>query len=129
MKSKLLYVELKSGYAGNGPAWIGIATFSKSGRTVYFNGLSLKKSGGQSIADNHYELQTGDEYWVSGIKKNNHDRHWTGGGSITIDHLAIGQYLNEIGSTELPNNMHPAKLVSSEISPEHHALENQPLRD
>jgi hypothetical protein len=122
-------VELKSGHSDNGPAWIGIATFSKSGRTVYFNGLSLKKSGGQGIAGNHYELQTGDEYWVSGIKKNNQDRHPCGDGPITIDRLAIDQYLNEAGSSQLPKNMNPGKLLSSEINPEHHVLENKPLRD
>ncbi|MBL4617489.1 MAG: hypothetical protein JKY46_07305 [Robiginitomaculum sp.] len=129
MKSRLVYVELKSGHSDNGPAWIGIAVFSKSRRTVYFNGLSLKKSGGQCIAGNHYELQTGDEYWVSGIKKNNQDRHLCGGGPIIIDDLAIGQYLNETGSSQLPKNMSPGTLISSEINPKHHALENKPLYD
>ena len=43
----LRYVELKSGYADNGPAWIGYVTPSKSGRTLYFNGRALRKFKGQ----------------------------------------------------------------------------------
>ena len=42
MKPKLRYIELKSGFGDNGSAWIGMAEFSKSGRTVYFNGKALK---------------------------------------------------------------------------------------
>jgi hypothetical protein len=45
MKQKLFYVELKTAYSDNGPAWIGKAFFSKSGQTIYFNGLVLKGAG------------------------------------------------------------------------------------
>jgi len=33
----ILYIELKTGYSDNGPAWIGRVRYSKSGRTIYFN--------------------------------------------------------------------------------------------
>jgi hypothetical protein len=36
------YVELKSGYHDDGPAWIARVLVSKPGRTVYFNGKALK---------------------------------------------------------------------------------------
>lgn len=36
MKSEIVYVELKTGYNDNGPSWIGKATYSKTGRTIYF---------------------------------------------------------------------------------------------
>ncbi|MFL9838337.1 hypothetical protein ABS768_12550 [Flavobacterium sp. ST-75] len=42
MKPQIKYIELKSGYSDNGPAWIGLVTFSKTGRTVYFNGKAFK---------------------------------------------------------------------------------------
>lgn len=32
MKSEIKYIELKTGYADNGPAWIGKVEFSKSAR-------------------------------------------------------------------------------------------------
>ncbi|MEP0265605.1 mannose-1-phosphate guanylyltransferase [Dokdonia sp.] len=96
MKPALKYIELKSGYSDNGPAWIGIAEFSKSGRTVYFNGKALKSSAAQGIAGNYYDLENGDEYWVSGVKKNGTDRHWAGGGKIMIDRNVVDLYLSQV---------------------------------
>jgi hypothetical protein len=66
MKTEILYVELKQGHSG--PAWIGYGQFSKSGQTVYFDGKVLKK--GQGIISNHFDIENGDEYWISGVKKN-----------------------------------------------------------
>ncbi len=36
--SRIMYVELKSGYGDNGPAWIGRVTFSNTRRTLYYRG-------------------------------------------------------------------------------------------
>jgi len=86
MKSKLMYVELKTGYNDNGPAWIGNAFFSKTGKTIYFNGKVFLK-GERHSSGNHLEYITGDSYWISGIKKDGNDRHWAGNGKINIDKL------------------------------------------
>jgi hypothetical protein len=94
MRPELKYIELKSGFVDNGPAWIGMAEFSKSGRTVYFNGKALKNSNAQGIAGNYYDIENGDEYWISGIKKNGTDRHWAGGGKIMIDRNVVEEYLS-----------------------------------
>jgi hypothetical protein len=37
----LKYIERKSGYRHNGPAWIRRVRSSRSGRTIYFNGRAL----------------------------------------------------------------------------------------
>jgi len=42
MKSKIIYIELKTGYSDNGPAWIVPGVYSKSGQAIYFNGKLLK---------------------------------------------------------------------------------------
>jgi hypothetical protein len=39
----LRYIELKTGYNDNGPAWIGRIRLSKSSQTVYFNGKAFKR--------------------------------------------------------------------------------------
>lgn len=104
MKPELKYIELKSGFGDNGPAWIGIAEFSKSGRTLYFNGKALKNSNAQGIAGNFYDIENGDEYWVSGIKKNGTDRHWAGGGKIMIDRNVVDQYLSLVDFNILDKN-------------------------
>jgi hypothetical protein len=98
MKSRLFYIELKTGFNDNGPAWIGKAFFSKSGQTIYFNGLVLKGSG----KGNCQEIESGDIYWASGIKKNGNDRHWAGSGKISIDRDVVEEYLQIVGLTELP---------------------------
>jgi hypothetical protein len=79
VKSRIMYVELKSGHRDDGPAWIGRVTFSKTGRTVYYRGKSLRRASGPSVA-NHIDMETGEEYWVSGVKRNREDRHWAGHG-------------------------------------------------
>lgn len=91
--SLLRYIELKSGHADRGPAWIGRVALSRSKTTVYFNGRALKKSRGQGIAGNYTDLETGDEYWVSGVKRNGADRHWAGGGRILVEDSTVAEYL------------------------------------
>ncbi len=93
MLQKLLYVELKSGHHDAGPAWIGVAKLSRSGRTIYFNGKALKRSVGGGVQGNHHCVETGDEYWVSGPKKCGGDRHRAGGGPIEIERRALDDYV------------------------------------
>ena len=33
MKSAIKYIELKTGFSDDGPAWIGLVSFSKTGKT------------------------------------------------------------------------------------------------
>src|SRR5262245_46874489 len=97
----LKYVELKTGFADNGPAWIARVKLSKSGRTVYFNGHALKRAGGGLPGGNHYDLATGQTYWVSGVKKSGADRHWAGSGTIAIETSAVPEYLRITGQPVL----------------------------
>src|ERR1017187_4692968 len=43
MKGQLTYIELKTGYSDDGPAWVGLVEFSKTGQTLYFDNKALKK--------------------------------------------------------------------------------------
>lgn len=103
MKPQLVYVELKTGYNDNGPAWIGIASFSKTGRMIYFNGKAFQK--GSNVKGNHFDVVTGDEYWISGIKKDGSNRHWAGSGKIQIDKAVVDQYLALTNQTTLTKSM------------------------
>lgn len=100
-RNDIIYGELKSGYADNGPAWIGRASYSDSGRTIYFNGHAFQSAKGKGIGANYIDIETGDEYWISGVKKNQQDRHWAGGGVVQIDQEVVDDYLALIGMTEL----------------------------
>ena len=127
MKSELKYVELKTGYGDNGPAWIGMAEFSKSGRTVYFNGKALKNSNAQGIAGNYYDIENGDEYWISGVKKNGADRHWAGGGKIMIDRNVIDLYLSLVDFNVLDKNRFEIVEILTTDKQRFTELENQKL--
>ncbi len=111
MKSELKYIELKSGYASNGPAWIGKVEFSKSGKTVYFNGHALKGNGHGVCSD----IQTRDIYWISGIKKNGKDRYWSGNGKIMIDKKVVEEYLKLVDFDILdPNKYELVDIVATD---------------
>lgn len=107
-----MYIELKSGYRDDGPAWIGNVSFSKTGQTIYFNESAFKKK--QGINSNYREILTGDEYWISGVKKDGTDRHWTGGGKIFLDKDVVDEYLNFIGFSVLPKKKFELILISKE---------------
>ena len=93
----LKYIELKSGYSDDGPAWIGKVMTSRTENTVYFNNKAFRKSHG--VSGNYYDLETGEEYWISNVKKDGTDRHWAGHGKIIIDTKIIAEYLVLIGKT------------------------------
>jgi hypothetical protein len=102
LKNELKYIELKSGFSGNGNAWIGLVSFSKSGKTVYFNGKAFQSLTGMGISGNYFDVESGDEYWISGVKKDMSDRHKFGGGKIYVEKRILREYLKTIGKTELP---------------------------
>jgi len=90
---RIMYVELKSAN-DSGPAWIGHVRTSKTGRTVYYRGRTLRRHKG--VAGNHVDVGSGEEFWVSGIKKDGTDRHWAGSGPVEIDPDAFDEYLEMV---------------------------------
>ena len=91
--SLLRYIEIKSGYGDRGPAWIGRVVLSRTKTTVYFNGRAFRKSYGQGISANYFDVETGEEVWISGIKKNGRDRRGAGGGRVLVEAAALAEYL------------------------------------
>ncbi len=118
------YIELKSGYSDNGPAWIGKVKLSKSGLMIYFNDKGFKKCRGSSA--NYYDVETGEEYWISGIKKDEANRHWAGSGRIVIAKNVVDEYLLMVGKTKLNKQVFDVADIP-EIYPIEriNALENQ----
>jgi len=88
-----MYVENKEGLLDGANGRIGWVTFSKTGQTVYYRGRSLKKATGGGIRGNFFDTETGEEYWVSGVKKRGSNAHWAESNvSVEIDADALEEY-------------------------------------
>ena len=110
----LKYIELKSGFNDNGPAWIARVVTSKSGRTLYFNGKALKRAVRGTASGNYIDAETGDEYWVSGVKRRGTNRHWAGSGKIMVEAAAVQELLALLREPTLDSHRF---AVATEIKP------------
>lgn len=124
-----MYIELKSGFSDNGPAWIGKVEFSKTGQTIYFDNKALKRIKNGGINSNYYNIETGEDYWVSGIKQNGQDRHWAGGGKVMIDKNSIPEYLDLLNLVELNAEKFVVVEFSNTDKERFRNIENTPLTD
>lgn len=91
MKTRIMYIENKSGGIA-GPARIGRVSFSKSERSVYYGGRMLQKFKG--FKANYFDYESGDEYWISGCKKDGSDRLYSG--TVEIDDDVREEYWTTI---------------------------------
>lgn len=89
---RVMYVELKSGFSDDGPAWIGYVDRSKTGRTLLFHGRRLQRIKDGGSAGNHVDMDTGEEFWVSSVKRDRHERQRAAGGDVEIDADAAEEY-------------------------------------
>lgn len=112
-----MYIENKADLHGRGDAWIGKVEFSKTRQTVYFNNQAFKKMETGGSSGNYYDLETGNEFWISGVKKNGQDRHWSGGGKVNIDEQVIEEYLSIVNLKELDkSNFEIVNIQKTNIS-------------
>jgi hypothetical protein len=85
---RIMYIENK-GDSLSGPASIGWVTLSKSKRSYFYKGKTLKKVG-DGYKYNCVDEETGDKYWVSGPKVRGGDTLY--GGVVSIDEDAREEY-------------------------------------
>lgn len=103
MKPRIMYIENKSdGLIG--PAIIGRVTFSKSGKSIYYKEMEFRSLKGHGFKANYFEVASGDEYWISGPKKNGEDRLYGERIQIEIDEDVREEYWTEI--RQKPENKH-----------------------
>jgi len=109
MKPRVMFIELKThggGHDDNGPAWISRVMFSKTGKMIYWRDKKLKRATIRGGCGNHVDVDSGDEYWVSGPKKNGQDRYPWAGEKIRIDPDVREEYWTEI--RKLPERVNEA---------------------
>jgi hypothetical protein len=92
---KLMYIEDKS--AGlEGPGRIGWVEITRTGRSYKYKGKLYKRCAGYKY--NCIEEETGNEFWISGPKKNGQDRLY--GGIVKIDADANEEYWIKVRGKE-----------------------------
>lgn len=82
MQPAIMYIENKAGGV-DGPRRIGLITFSKTGKTLHYRGREFRSLAGRGFKANYYDVETGEEYWISGPKKRGGDKLY--GGKFAID--------------------------------------------
>lgn len=71
-KTRIMYIEYKGGDIV-GPARIGRVTYSKTGRTIYYQGRTFASLNGDGFKSNYFDAESREEYWISGCKKDGSD--------------------------------------------------------
>lgn len=88
---RIMYIECKAGSL-TGSARIGRVTFSKSGRTLYYGGLTFQSLKGAGFKSNYYCVETGDDYWISGPKRRGGDRMYGSVLPVEVDEDVRAEY-------------------------------------
>ncbi len=71
-KSQIMYIEYKGdGITGDGR--IDRITFSKTGQTIYYRRQQFQSLKGRGYKANYFEVDTGEEYWISGPRRDGND--------------------------------------------------------
>jgi hypothetical protein len=108
MKSRIMYIECKAeGLTGD--ARIGRVTFSQTGKTIYYRGKMFARLKPCGFKANYYDVETGEEYWISGPKRDGSDRLYAGRGTtVTVDGDVREEYWTQI-------RRQPAKVAVTQV--------------
>jgi hypothetical protein len=94
-KTRIMYIECKAGNL-TGPARIGRVTYSKTGATIYYGGREFRSLKGAGFKANYYDVETGDEYWISGPHKDGSDALYATNVPTEIDEDVRQEYWTQI---------------------------------
>src|SRR5258705_5850027 len=100
---RIMYIECKAGGL-TGDARIGRVTFSQTGRTLYYQGQKFQSLKGKGFKSNYYNVDTGEDYWISGPKRGGGDALYGGSTPIEIDDDVREEYWRQI--RRQPNRAH-----------------------
>jgi hypothetical protein len=95
IKPRIMYIEYK-GNELTGPGRIGRVAFSKTGDTLYYAGKAFQSLKGSGFKVNYFDVETSEQYWISGPKKNGEDSLYATNISTEIDEDVREEYWTEI---------------------------------
>lgn len=91
MPDRIMFVHPKTGHNTDlGPAWISVVSFNRSWQTARWHTKTLKRAPRMFDA-NFYDVETDEEYWISGPRRDRRDTRYS---SITptVDDEARAAY-------------------------------------
>ena len=94
-KTGIMYIECKAGNL-TGPARIGRVTYSKTGATIYYRGKEFRSLKGAGFKANYYNVENGEEYWISGPRKDGCDALYATNVPTGIDDDVSDEYWMKI---------------------------------
>ena len=93
LKSRIMYIERKADQL-TGDARIGRVHFSKTGKTLYYKDLVFKRFKG--FKSNYIEVNSDEDYWISGPRKDGDDRLYGERLPVEIDEDVKNEYWAEV---------------------------------
>jgi hypothetical protein len=107
---RIMYIESKGGGFANpygygeeskggglhGSAQIGRVTFSRTGATLHYGGKSFQSLKGSGFKANYFDIETGEQYWISGPRRDGTDRLYKSNWPVEIDDDVREEYWMEI---------------------------------
>ncbi len=97
-----MWIENKGGDGIVGPARIGRVTFSKSGKSIHYQGRKLLTLSGQGFKSNYVDVESGEHFWISGCRKDGRDALYNA--DVEIDDDVREEYWTDIRMQ--PDNVH-----------------------
>jgi hypothetical protein len=88
---RIMYIERKAGGL-TGAASIGRVTFSKTGKMLYYQGQRFQSLKGKGFKSNYYDVDSGEDYWISGPKRSGGDALYGGNARIKVDEDVREEY-------------------------------------
>ena len=71
-------------------------SFSKSGRTIYYGDKAFRSLNGAGFKANFYDLETHEQLWISGPRKDGDDRLYGERVGVEIDENVREEYWCDI---------------------------------
>jgi hypothetical protein len=106
-KERIMYIEYK-GEGIIGPARIGRVRYSKSGKSVHYQGKTFETLSGNGYKANYFDVETGEQYWISGCRKDGMDALYNT--KVEIDEDVREEYWCEI--RKLPESSKISSFVA-----------------
>jgi hypothetical protein len=100
-----MFVQVKTGHnTDQGPAWISVVRFSKSWRTAYWHGRTLRRTQGLFDA-NFLDVESNEEFWLSGPHRDRADTRYSNVRPV-VDDEARDAYAAFLIGAPLPGREH-----------------------